>query len=67
MTTGTVKWFNPEKGIGMISPDDGGPDTFVHHSDVNASGYMTLEEGQLVTFDAVAGPKGPQAKNVTMQ
>jgi CspA family cold shock protein len=54
MTTGTVKWFNPEKGYGFIRPDDGGKDVFVHVSAVQQSGLRSLQEGQKLTFDVVA-------------
>lgn len=64
MPEGTVKWFSAEKGFGFITPDDGGKDLFVHHSQIRAEGYRTLDEGQRVSFDAESGPKGPQAANV---
>lgn len=64
MATGTVKWFNPEKGFGFITPDDGGSDLFVHHSEIQGDGYKTLEESQKVMFKITNGPKGPQAANV---
>ena len=63
MTTGTVKWFNPEKGFGFITPEEG-PDVFVHFSAIQGEGYRNLEENQKVEFDVSAGPKGPQASNV---
>src|SRR5690606_23284558 len=65
MATGTVKWFNAEKGFGFIAQEGGGPDVFVHHSAINATGFRSLEENQQVTFDVTQGPKGPQAENVT--
>ena len=64
MSTGIVKWFNSDKGYGIITPDDGGKDLFVHHSDLKASGYATLDEGQKVEYDVGEGQKGPCAKNV---
>ena len=67
MATGTVKWFNAEKGFGFIAQDGGGPDVFVHYSAINATGFRSLEENQLVRFDVTEGPKGPQAANVTVQ
>ncbi len=61
--TGTVKWFNAEKGYGFISVE-GGKDVFVHYSAIQADGFRTLQEGQQVQFDIVDGKKGPQASNV---
>jgi CspA family cold shock protein len=63
MSEGTVKWFNDSKGFGFIA-EDGGKDVFVHHSAIQASGFISLAEGARVTFDVVAGPKGPAAENV---
>lgn len=63
--TGTVKWFNAEKGYGFIK-DEEGKDIFVHFSSINSDGYKTLEEGQKVTYDLVESGRGPQAKNVTV-
>ncbi len=64
MATGTVKWFNAEKGFGFIAPDDGSADVFAHFSAINASGYRSLDENQKVSFDTEQGPKGPQASNI---
>jgi cold shock protein len=60
---GTIKWFNNSKGYGFIGRDDG-PDVFVHYSAIVGDGYRTLQEGDLVEFEIVQGPKGPQAANV---
>lgn len=60
---GKVKWFNAEKGFGFISQDDGS-DIFVHYSQIQQSGYKSLEEGQLVEFELIINERGPQAKNV---
>lgn len=65
-TTGTVKWFNADKGFGFITPDNGGADVFVHFRAIASDGYKTLNEGQQVTFDIEQGQKGPQAANVTV-
>ncbi|MFJ3958493.1 cold-shock protein [Arthrobacter sp. NPDC090010] len=64
MATGTVKWFNAEKGFGFISPDDGSQDVFAHFSAINSNGYRSLEEGQRVSFEVQQGPKGLQAANI---
>jgi CspA family cold shock protein len=63
VATGTVKWFNAEKGYGFIS-QEGGADVFVHHSAIQMNGYRTLEEGQQVEFEIQEGQKGLQAANV---
>ena len=65
MATGTVKWFNDDKGFGFITPDEQGADLFVHHSGINTDGFRTLAEGARVSYDSEAGPKGPKAINVT--
>ncbi|MFQ3565750.1 MAG: cold-shock protein [Aggregatilineales bacterium] len=62
-TTGTVKWFNGEKGYGFITPDEG-PDVFVHYSEIQGSGYRTLNEGDKVEFEITQGKKGQQASAV---
>jgi cold shock protein len=64
-TTGTVKWFNAEKGFGFITPDGGGKDCFVHFSAIQGSGFKSLDEGERVEFEVGQGQKGPQAENVT--
>ena len=64
MATGTVKWFNAEKGFGFIAQDDGGADVFVHFSAIEADGYKTLDENQKVEFEITQGQKGPQAEHV---
>ncbi|MGI5241930.1 cold-shock protein [Dactylosporangium sp. CA-139066] len=64
MASGTVKWFNSEKGFGFIQQDDGGADVFVHYSAINSSGYRELAEGQKVEYEVTQGQKGPQAENV---
>ena len=64
MIEGTVKWFNDSKGFGFLSRE-GGPDVFVHHSEIRAEGFKSLAEGQKVRFEIVDSPKGPRAANVT--
>jgi CspA family cold shock protein len=65
MSKGTVKWFNADKGFGFITPEDGGKDLFVHHSEIQAGGqYATLNDGQAVEFEVGQGQKGPCANKV---
>lgn len=64
MPTGTVKWFNADKGFGFITPDDGGADVFAHFSAIATSGFRSLEENQRVEFAVTQGQKGPQAENI---
>ena len=64
MATGTVKWFNSDKGYGFIAPDDGSADLFAHFSAITGDGYRSLEENQKVEFDAEQGKKGMQAANI---
>jgi CspA family cold shock protein len=65
MATGTVKWFNDDKGFGFITPEDGSKDLFVHHSAIVGEGFRSLAEGAKVSYEAEQGPKGPNATNVT--
>ncbi len=64
MSTGTVKWFNSEKGFGFIQPDDGSADVFTHFSAIESTGYRELAEGQKVEFSTEMGAKGLQATSV---
>jgi cold shock protein len=64
MSTGTVKWFNPEKGFGFITPDDGTPDVFVHFSAIAGDGYRNLDDNQKVEYEVTQGQKGPQGSHV---
>jgi cold shock protein len=66
MPTGTVKWFNNDKGYGFITPDDEGKDVFVHHSAIGGEGYKSLAEGAKVEYEVEDGPKGPQARSVSV-
>ena len=69
IVSGSVKWFNSEKGFGFIEQENGGNDVFVHFRNINNSGYgrVSLEDGQKVTFEITEGEKGLQAENVTPQ
>ena len=66
MPTGTVKWFNDDKGFGFITPDDGSKDLFVHHTGIRADGFKSLAEGAKVSFEVTQGQKGPQATDVQL-
>ncbi|KEI72382.1 transcription antiterminator/RNA stability regulator CspE [Endozoicomonas elysicola] len=63
-TTGTVKWFNDEKGFGFIAQENGGPDVFAHFRQIIGDGFKTLTEGQRVEFTVTQGQKGPQAEDI---
>lgn len=65
-STGTVKWFNAEKGFGFITQDNGGADVFAHFRAITGDGYKSLDEGQKVTFDVTQGQKGLQAENIVV-
>ncbi len=64
MDSGTVKWFNDKKGYGFITPDEGGDDLFIHHSNIEMDGFKTLRDGQKVEYEAGEGKKGPEATKV---
>ncbi|MBZ0136003.1 MAG: cold shock domain-containing protein [Planctomycetes bacterium] len=64
MATGTVKWFNDDKGYGFVTPDDGGADLFAHYSAIQSDGFKSLKEGQKVEFEIGQGRKGPAAENI---
>jgi cold shock protein len=64
MATGTVKWFNDDKGFGFVTPDEAGKDLFVHHTGVAGEGFKSLSEGTKVEYEAEADAKGPRAVNV---
>jgi CspA family cold shock protein len=64
MSTGTVKWFDAGKGYGFITPEEGGKDLFVHHSEIQTDGYATLNDGQQVEYEVGEGQKGPCATKV---
>lgn len=66
MATGTVKWFNADKGFGFIAPEDGSADVFAHFSAINSTGFRSLNEGDRVSFETQQGPKGLQAANITI-
>lgn len=66
MTTGTVKWFNADKGFGFIAPEDGSDDVFAHFSGINSGGYRSLDEGAKVEFDVTNGDRGLQATNINV-
>jgi CspA family cold shock protein len=61
MPTGTVKWFNADKGFGFITPEDGSKDLFVHHSAIDEAGFRSLDEGQKVSYESEPSDKGPKA------
>ena len=67
MPTGTVKWFNDDKGFGFVTPSDGGKDLFVHQTDIVGDGFRSLTEGAQVTYEEGSGDKGPKAINVQQQ
>ena len=66
ITTGTVKWFNDEKGFGFIAQENGGPDVFAHFRQIKGDGFKSLAEGQRVEFKVTQGQKGPQAEDIVV-
>jgi CspA family cold shock protein len=64
MPTGTVKWFNDDKGFGFVTPDEGGKDLFVHHTGIEGTGFRSLQEGSKVSYEEEASDKGPKAVKV---
>ena len=66
MTTGTVKWFNADKGFGFIAPEDGSDDVFAHFSGINSGGFRSLDEGDKVEFEVQQGDRGLQATNISV-
>ena len=67
LAEGTVKWFSDDKGYGFITPEDGGKDLFVHHSNILGDGFKSLSDGQAVTYEAGQGQKGPEATSVQLK
>jgi len=64
MSRGTVKWFDDKKGYGFITPDDGGQDLFIHHSNIEGEGFKSLQDGDTVEYEEGQGRKGPEATKV---
>jgi CspA family cold shock protein len=64
MPTGTVKWFNDDKGFGFIAPEDGSKDVFAHHTEIQSEGFRSLAEGERVEFEVEPGDKGPKAVQI---
>jgi len=67
MASGKVKWFNDQKGYGFITPDEGGKDLFVHHTEIQSDGFRSLKEGQAVEYESVQDGKGPKATKVRIK